>query len=150
MEDRRAYIRKAFQMYVTHKQQLAVWERELKELPIPGQSGVDYSKESVSSGGCNSVEAQFASYADKAEELTRKIRNTKKQVELVRLTIEHFKVESRAEGNKHYEYICARWLRRMSYQRAAIECGVPERTADFWIEKIFNRAEAIAEEYSLW
>ena len=150
MEDRRAYIRKAFQMYVTHKQQLAVWERELKELPIPGQSGVDYSKESVSSGGGNSVEVQFASYADKAEELTRKILSTKKQVELVRLTIEHFEVNSMAMGRKHYEYICARWLRRMSYCRAAIECGVPERTTSFWIEEIYTIAEAIAEKYCLW
>ena len=150
MNDRRAYIRKAFQMYVTHKQQLSVWEQELKELPIPGQSGLDYSKEKVSSGGGNGVEQQFVNYADKAEALKEKIQGVKKQVEIVRRTIEHFKVESRAEGNRYYEYICARWLRRMSYYHAAAECGIAERTADFWIEKIFNRAEAIADEYELW
>ena len=148
MEDRRAYIKKAFQMYVTHKQQLFAWEEELKNLPIPGQSGVDYSKESVAGGG-NGVEAQFAQYVEKRQSLIYKITVAQHQVEIVRRTIEHFKVESIAEGNRYYEYICARWLRRMSYRRAAIECGVPERTSDFWIEKIFTVAEAIAEEYEL-
>ena len=150
MEERRAYIKKAFQMYLTHKQQLFAWEEELKNLPIPGQSGLDYSKESVAGGGGNGVEAQFAQYADKCAELKEKIAKAQKKVDVVRRTIEHFKVESRAEGNRYYEYICARWLRRMSSYHAAAECGIAERTADFWIEKIFNRAEAIADEYELW
>lgn len=149
MGERRSYIRKALQMYVTHKNQLSVWERELRELPIPGESGVDYSHESILSGNENGVERQFAKYVDQAAELKEKIAGVKKKVELVRRTIEYFKVESRAKGKLHYKYICVRWLERRSYRRAAIECGVPERTASFWIEEIYTVAEAIAETYEL-
>lgn len=149
VNDRRAYIRKAFQMYVAHKQQLFAWEQELKEIPIPGQSGLDYSHESVSSGGNNGVEAQFVNYTQQVENLRKKICEVKKQVEIVRMTIEHYKVESRAKGKNHYKYICARWLRGMSFCRAAIECDIPERTASFWVEEIYTVAEAIAEEYDL-
>lgn len=149
VSNRRDYVRKAFQMYVTHKQQLFSWEEELKTLPIPGQSGLDYSHETVASGNGNSVEAQFAKYVDQATELTAKISDVKKKVELVRRTIEHFRVESRAKGKLHYKYICERWLQRRSYHRAAIECGIPERTASFWIEEIYTVAEAIGEEYEL-
>lgn len=149
VSNRRDYVRKAFQMYVTHKQQLFAWEEELKTLPIPGQSGLDYSHETVASGNENGVEAQFAKYVDQAAELTAKISAVKKKVELVRRTIEHFRVESRAKGKLHYKYICERYLQRRSYHRAAIECGIPERTASFWIEEIFTVAEAIGEEYEL-
>lgn len=148
MNEKRAYIRKAFQMYVTHKNQLSVWERELKELPVPGESGLDYSHESVS-GSSGSVETQFAKYADCVAELTAKIADVKKKVELVRRTIEHFKVEDRAKGKLHYKYICVRWLGRRSYRRAAIELEIGETTADYWIMEIFDVAEAIAEEYDL-
>lgn len=149
MDEKRTYIRKAFQMYITHKNQLSVWSQELKTIPIPGQSGLDYSHESVSSGNGNGVEAQFANYAQRSEELRAKIASVSKQVELVRRTIEHFKLEYKAKGKKHYEYICARWLKGMSYQRAAIECDVSDRTSDFWIEEIFTLAEAIADEHNL-
>jgi hypothetical protein len=149
MNEKRAYIKKAFQMYVTHKQQIFAWEQELKQLPIPGESGVDYSHESVASSNANGVEAQFANYAERVAELTKKIDTVKKQVELVRRTIEHFKVESRAKGKNHYKYICERWLQRQSFRRAAIECGIAESTAIFWIEEIYTIAEAIAETYEL-
>ena len=147
--ERRNIVKKAFQMYLTHKTQLCLWEQELRELPIPGYSGVDYSHESVSNGTGNSVEVQFAMYADKVAELEKRVEDVKKKVELVRRTIEHFRVESKAKGKRHYDYICARWLRRMNYYRAAIECNLPERTADFIIEEIFTVAEAIGEEYEL-
>ena len=150
MTDRRAYIKKAFQNYIANKSALMRMQDELDALPIPGQSALDYSKESVSSGGGNGVETQFARYVDKRQELIYKITIIEHQNEIVWRTIEHFKVENRAEGNRYYEYICARWLKCMSYYHAAIECGVPERTASFWIEKIFTVAEAIAEEYGLW
>ncbi len=149
LSNRRAYVRKAFQMYVTHKTQLCLWEQELKELPIPGYSGVDYSSESVSASNENGVEAQFAKYADQVAALRARVADVKKKVELVRRTIEHFRVESRAKGKLHYKYICVRWLERKSYRRAAIECGICETTADYWIMEIFNVAEAIGEEYDL-
>lgn len=149
MEDRRAYIKKAFQSYINNKNCLFWAQEELKNLPIPGQSGLDYSKESVAGGGGNGVETQFAQYVEKRQSLIYKITMLEHQIEIVTRTLEHFKVENRAEGNRYYEYICARWLKRMSYCHAAIECGVPERTTSFWIEKIFTVAEAIAEEYEL-
>ena len=149
MNEKRAYIKKSFQMYVTHKQQLFAWEQELKQLPIPGQSGLDYSHESVSSGNGNGVEAQFAKYAERVDELTKKINAVKKQVEIVRRTIEHFQIESKGKGKNHYRYICARWLQRQSFRRAAVECGIAESTAIFWIEEIYTIAEAIAELYEL-
>lgn len=150
MTDRRSYIKKAFQHYIDNKIALEQMKDELNSLPIPGQSGLDYSKESVAGGGGNGVEGQFAQYVDKRQALIYKITIIEHQIEIVWRTIEHFKVENRAEGNRYYEYICARWLKQMSYYHAAIECGVPERTASFWIEKIFTVAEAIAEEYGLW
>lgn len=149
MDEKRGYIRKAFQMYVTYKNQLSVWGQELKTMPIPGQSGLDYSHECLSNGNENGVETQFANYAQRSADLRERIAGVSKQVELVRRTIEHFKLEHKAKGKKHYDYICARWLKRMSYHRAAIECGIPERTSDFWIEEIFTIAEAIADEYNL-
>lgn len=149
MDEKRAYIKKSFQMYVTHKQQLFALEQELKQLPIPGESGLDYSHESVSSGGGNSVEKQFVNYAQKAENLSRKIKEVRKQVDIVRMTIEHFKVESRAKGKHHYKYICERWLKRGSFKRAVAELGIAESTAIFWTEEIYTVAEAIAEEYNL-
>ena len=149
MEDRRAYIKKAFQMYINNKNCLFWAQEELKNLPIPGQSGLDYSKESVAGGGGNGVEAQFAQYVEKRQSLIYKITVAQHQVEIVRRTIEHFKVESKAKGKNHYKYICERWLTRRSFRRAAIECGIPESTAIFWIEEIYTVAEAIAEEYEL-
>ena len=149
MNEKRAYIKKAFQMYVTHKQQLFAWEQELKQLPIPGESGLDYSHESVSSGGGNSVEKQFVNYAQKAGNLSRKIKEVRKQVDIVRMTIEHFKVESRAKGKHHYKYICERWLKRQSFRRSAIECSIPERTASFLVEEIYTIAESIGDLYDL-
>lgn len=149
VSNRRDYVKKAFQMYVTHKMQLVAWEQELQVLPIPGASGLDYSHEPVAGGNENGVEAQFAKYADQVAALKAKISDVKKKVELVRRTIEHFRVESRAKGKLHYKYICVRWLERKSFRRAAIECEIPESTAIFWIEEIYTVAEAIGEEYEL-
>ena len=149
MTDRRAYIKKAFQNYIANKSALMRMQDELDSLPIPGQSGLDYSKESVSSGGGNGVETQFARYVDKRQELIYKMTCTEHDVEIVWRTIEHFKVEKKAKGKKHYDYICARWLRQQSFHKAAIELEIPESTAIFWIEEIYTVAEAIADSYDL-
>ena len=149
MENRRAYIRKAFQSYVNNKNSLFWAQEELKALPIPGQSGLDYSKESVSSGGGNGVEGQFAQYVEKRQSLIYKITMLEHQIAIVHKTFEHFRIESKAKGKNHYNYMCVRWLQRRTFRRAAIECGIPESTAIFWIEEIYTVAEAIAEEYEL-
>ena len=135
MTDKRRYIKCAFQMYLNNK-------RRLEMIAFPFSSGVDYSKQQMGHTSGNGAENQVVRYLDGKRRL-------EKQVEIVNKTIEHFKVEKTAKGKGHYKYICARWLRRMSYKRAAIECGIAERTADYWIEEIYTIAEAIAETYEL-
>lgn len=147
--DKRAYVRKAFQMYQTNKNALFWKEQELKSIPVPGEGAIDYSKISVQGGGGNGTEEQFAKYADKRAELCTEITALKKKIEIVKRTIEHFEVECKAKGKRHYEYIRQRWIMRRSYRRAAIECGIAESTAGFWIEEIFTVALAIAETYEL-
>lgn len=149
MEDKRAYVKKAFQMYQTNKTTLFWKEQELKAIPVPGEGGVDYSKISVQGGNGNGTEEQFAKYADDRAALIEQITALRKKIELVQRTISHFEIESRAKGKRHYEYIQQRWLMRRSYRRAAIECGIAERTADFWIEEVFTVALAIGETYEL-
>jgi hypothetical protein len=119
--DKRGYIKKSFQMYQTNKTALFWKEQELKEMPAPGEGGVDYSKISVQGGNGNGTEEQFIRYAEKRAEIMSKIDELKRKIELVRLTIKHFEIESRAKGKRHYEYIQQRWLMRRSFRRAAIE-----------------------------
>ena len=147
--EKRVYVRKAFQMYQTNKNTLFWKEQELKEMPAPGEGGVDYSKISVQGGAGNGTEEQFIRYVDKRTGLLEEITQLKKKIELVKRTIEHFAVENRARGRRHYEYIQQRWLMRRSYRRAAIECGISEQTSDYWIMEIFNVAEAIGENHEL-
>ena len=148
MTDRRSHIKKAFQRYIDNKSALERMKDELDSLPIPGQSALDYSKESVAGGG-NGVEGQFAQYVDKRQALIYKITCTEHDIEIVWRTIEHFKVEKKAKGKRHFDYICARWLSGQSYYKAAIDCGISESTAGFWIEEIYLVAEAIADTYNL-
>lgn len=147
--DKRVYVRKAFQMYQTNKTTLFWKEQELQSIPVPGEGGVDYSKISVQGGGGNGIEEQFVKYADKRAELRAEIAALKKKIELVKRTIEHFAVECKAKGKRHYEYIQQRWIMRRSYRRAAIECGIAESTAIFWTDEIYTVAQAIAETYEL-
>lgn len=148
MEGKREYVKKAFQGYLTNKNTLFWLEQELKTIPIPGESGMDYTKISVQGGGGN-IENQFAIYAERKAELERKIGELRNRIELVRRTIEHFAVEYKAKGKRHYEYIQQRFLMRRTYRRAAIEVGIAERTADLWLEEIFTVGEAIGEQYAL-
>lgn len=136
MTEKRKYIKRAFKDYVQNK-------KELSTIPIPGQSGLDYSKPAISSDGNeNCVEKQIISYVDKKRRL-------EKQVEIVKRTLEHFRMEFLAKGKRHYLYICARWIKQMSYRRAAIECEISESTAGFWIEEIYTVAQTYAETYEL-
>lgn len=150
MDERRVYIKEAFRLYQLNKKQLKRLEEEIKNIAIPGASGVDYSRPVVAQGSYeNFTEKQVVQFIDKHSELVEQAKAIKKKVELVRLTIAHFEIEKHAKGKKHYKYICERWLRGLSYRRAAIECEVSERTADYWIEEIYTIAEAIGEKNEL-
>jgi hypothetical protein len=142
--ERRLYVKKAFQMYQTNKTTLFWKEQEYKNIPVPGESAMNYDKISVQSSG-NGVEAQFIKYAEDRAKLKNEIDTLKRKIELVHLTIKHFEIEGRAKGKRHYEYIQQRWLMRRSFRRAAIECGIAESTAIFWTEEIYTVAESIAE-----
>lgn len=112
-------------------------------LNIPGLGGVDYSRPSVVSDHSNGTEKTVLRYIDKKDIL-------EKQVEIVKRTIEHYKIEDKKHGGEgKASYIYNRWLRRLSYRRSALETNLSERAAMYWEEEIYFTAEIIAEEYGL-
>lgn len=136
IEEKREYIKRAFRDYVNNK-------RRLEMLNIPGLGGVDYSRPSVVSDHSNGTEKTVLRYIDRKQVI-------EKQVEIVKRTIEHYKIEDKKHGGDgKAKYIYNRWLRRFSYRKSAKLLNISERTSDYWIEEIFFTAEIIAEEYSL-
>lgn len=136
IEEKREYIKRAFRDYVNNK-------RRLEMLNIPGLGGVDYSRPSVVSDHSNGTEKTVLRYIDKKDIL-------KKQVEIVKRTIEHYKIEDKKHGGEgKARYIYNRWLRRLSFRKAAIQSHIAESTSAYWTEEIFFTAEIIAEEYQL-
>lgn len=137
MNEKRKYIKQAFKNYVENKKAISL-------LPVPGQSGVDYSKPLIHNGSNeNGVEKNVVSYIDKKHVMD-------KQVQLVKKTLEHFRMEYLAKGKKHYLYICNRFIKGMGYYRSADECDIPPSTAGFWLEEIYTVAESYADAYDLW
>ena len=136
IEEKREYIKRAFRDYVNNK-------RRLEMLNIPGLGGVDYSRPSVVSDHSNGTEKTVLRYIDKNDIL-------EKQVEIVKRTIEHYKIEDKKHGGEgKASYIYNRWLRRLSFRKAAIQSHIAESTSAYWTEEIFFTAEIIAEEYQL-
>ncbi len=136
IEEKREYIKRAFRDYVNNK-------RRLEMLNIPGLGGVDYSRPSVVSDHSNGTEKTVLRYIDKKDTL-------EKQVEIVKRTIEHYKIEDKKHGGEgKASYIYNRWLRRLSFRKAAIQSHIAESTSAYWTEEIFFTAEIIAEEYQL-
>lgn len=136
IEEKREYIKRAFRDYVNNK-------RRLEMLNIPGLGGVDYSRPSVVSDHSNGTEKTVLRYIDKKDIL-------EKQVEIVKRTIEHYKIEDKKHGGDgKARYIYNRWLRRLSFRKAAIQSHIAESTSAYWTEEIFFTAEIIAEEYQL-
>lgn len=136
IEEKREYIKRAFRDYVNNK-------RRLEMLNIPGLGGVDYSRPSVVSDHSNGTEKTVLRYIDKKDIL-------EKQVEIVKRTIEHYKIEDKKHGGDgKASYIYNRWLRRLSFRKAAIQSHIAESTSAYWTEEIFFTAEIIAEEYQL-
>lgn len=138
MDTKKKYIRECFRNYINNK-------KLLENLSSPGISGINYSKNSFMGGKAsdNSVEESFLKYLDKKTELEKKC-------EIVKKTIEHFKIEDKRIGShSKLKYIYARFFQRMTYRRASFECYISERTAMYWEEDIYYTAECIAEEYNL-
>ena len=136
IEEKREYIKRAFRDYVNNK-------RRLEMLNIPGLGGVDYSRPSVVSDHSNGTEKTVLRYIDKKDTL-------EKQVEIVKRTIEHYKIADKKHGGDgKARYIYNRWLRRLSFRKAAIQSHIAESTSAYWTEEIFFTAEIIAEEYQL-
>lgn len=136
IEEKREYIKRAFRDYVNNK-------RTLENMNFPGLGGVDYSRPSVVSDHSNGTEKTVLRYIDRKQVI-------EKQVEIVKRTIEHYKIEDKKHGGDgKAKYIYNRWLRRFSYRKAAGEANVSERAAMYWEEEIFFTAEIIAEEYRL-
>lgn len=137
IKDKREYIKTALRDYMNNK-------RQLEQLVIPGLGGVDYARPSVVSDKySNSAENSYIQYID------RKVVNEKK-IEIVRRTLEHYKIEDKKYDAKgKYQYIINRWVRRFPYRKAAWSVNISERTAMYWAEEIYYIAEIIAEEYKL-
>lgn len=134
----RKYIRCCFRDYVNNK-------RKLENLVIPSLKGMDYSKAMTTPNLYeNGQENAVIKYIDEKAML-------EKRVDIVRKTIEHFKIEDKRFGGRgKLNYIYARFLRRLPYRRAAYESHISERTAMYWEEDIYYTAECIAEEFKLW
>lgn len=137
IKDKREYIKTAFRDYMNNK-------RRLEQLVIPGLGGVDYARPSVVSDKySNSAENSYIQYIDHKQIV-------EKQVEIVKRTIEHYKIEDKKHGGDgKAKYIYNRWLRRLSYRRSALEINLSERAAMYWEEEIYFTAEIIAEVYGL-
>lgn len=137
IKEKREYIKRAFRDYVNNK-------RTLENMNFPGLGGVDYSRPSVVSDKFqNGSENSCLRYIDRKQVI-------EKQVEIVKRTIEHYKIEDKKHGGDgKAKYIYNRWLRRFSYRRSALETNLSERSAMYWEEEIYFTAEIIAEEYSL-
>ena len=135
--EKKDYIKSCFRNYISNK-------KRLETLLIPGLGGVDYTRPSCVTGDCsNGVENGVVKYIDEKTELGKKL-------EIVRRTIQHYKIEDKRtciEGKEKFIY--NRFLRRFPYRRAAVECCISERTAMYWEEEIYFTAECIAEEYQL-
>ena len=78
-----------------------------------------------------------------------KTEEAKKAKELVEKTLEHFLIRRKTTGDKRYDYIVQRWIKRRSYRRVAVELGISYRASDHWVNDIMYVAEAIAIEYDL-
>lgn len=135
--EKRNYIRQCFKYFLINKKRLG-------EIFSPSVKGVDYSRVSCSSGTHENVqESAIIKYVDEKVELEKKI-------SIVNKTMEHFRIEDKRYGGRgKANYIHCRFIRRMPYRRAAIDCNISERTALYWEEDIYYTAESIAEEYNL-
>ena len=145
MSDKRKWIKSAFQGYYNNKIKLPQLKADYEKIPIPGLGCGDPTQPYVHSGTNNGTEKSVLQYLVDRERIERAIRECENKIAVVDKTLRHFSVEEAAKGKKHRKYIEYRFLRGMSYTRAAVECGIAERTSDFVLEEIMTVAYAIAE-----
>lgn len=140
---RRKWVRRAFTNYNLNKSKLSQLKSDYAncEIPTTGSGGGGGGTH----GNENGVEKSVLHYLAQREKLERAVKSCERQIALVDKTLHYFTVEECAEGTRYKHYIECRFLRGMSYTRAAVECEVAERTADRLVNRIFDTAEAIAE-----
>lgn len=142
--DKRKWVKDAFSRYWRYKASIVKLTEELNEVEMPVPGGTDFSAVGGGSGD-NSAERKMHAYLERKEKLQAQIDAAKAKVETVRKTMRHFAVEETAKGKGHKKYIECRFIKCMGYVRAAVECGISERTGDYWLEEILAVAQAIAE-----
>ena len=142
INDKRKWIKSAFQCYYKNKARLPQLKVDYAKIPIPFGGGGGGGGGSSSENG---VEKSVLHYLADRERMERAIKDCENKIAVVEKTLQHFSVEEAAKGKRHRKYIECRFLRGMSYTRAAIECGISESTAGYWVEEIYTVAYAIAE-----
>lgn len=140
---RRSWVRRAFFNYKNNKVRLVKLKSDYDSCEIPSVGGCNGCGTSGSHE--NGAEKSVIHYLAERERLERAVKSCELQIALVNKTLYHFAVEEGAEGTRHKRYIECRFLRGMSYRRAAVECELAERTSDRVISRIFDTAEMIAE-----
>lgn len=142
IENKRKWVKTAFHRYYANKARLLQLKEDYERVSIPGVGGVGSS----GAHSCeNGVEKSVLHYLADRERFERLIKDCENQILLVEKTLRHFVVEEHAKGKRHAKYIHCRFMQRMSYTRSAVECGIAESTAAFWLEEILTVAYAIAE-----
>ena len=145
MKDKQKWVKRAFHGYWADKARLPKLRDELANIDIPGCGSGDPSKPFTSGSAGNGVEKSVLQYLAEKERISLAIKDCENRIALVDKTLEHFSVEELAKGRKQGKYIRCRFLRGMSYTRAANECEISESTAGYWLTEIMTVAYAIAE-----
>ena len=140
---RRKWVRRAFTNYNLNKSRLSQLKSDYAncEIPTTGSGGGGGGTH----GNENGVEKSVLHYLAQREKLERAVKSCERQIALVDKTLHHFTIEEWAKGKRHKQYIENRFLRSMSYRRAAVECEISESTAGYWLEEIYTVSETIAE-----
>lgn len=142
VNDKRKWVKTAFHRYYANKARVLQLKEDYERVSIPGVGGGGGS----GAHSCeNGVEKSVLHYLADRERFARLIKDCENQIALVEKTLRHFSVEERARGRRHTKYIRCRFMQKMSYTRAAVECEIAESTAALWLEEILNVAYAIAE-----
>ena len=136
MNEKQKWIKSAFHGYQKNKERILQLREEYAKIAMPGCGGFDPSKPYTSGGNGNGVEKSVLQYLADRERMERAIADCQNKLSVVDKTLHHFSVEETAKGKKHRKYIECRFLRCMSYTRAAVECEISESTAGYWLEEI--------------
>ena len=142
--DKRKWVKDAFFGYWRYCEALKECEKQMQDVDMPAPGGTNYSAAGGRASG-NGQERKVLAYIEKREEIQARMNVALAKIDTVSKTIRHFAIEETAKGKLHRKYIDCRFIKGMGYQRAAIECGITDRTGAFWLTEIFEVAVAIAE-----